>query len=126
MIKPLQRYLLLLVGWLATALGILGAFLPLLPTVPFLLLASYCFARSSARWHHWLRTNRLVGPILINYLERQGLTKGQLIGTLISLWCGMAISIYLAPLWFIKGGLLVIALGVTIHLCRLPRLPRLS
>ena len=54
----------LLVGWLCVALGAIGAVLPLLPTTPFILLAAWCFARSSRRWHDWLHASRLFGPLL--------------------------------------------------------------
>lgn len=48
-----------LLGLLSLGLGILGAFLPILPTVPFVLIAAYCFARSSHRLDRWLRTTRI-------------------------------------------------------------------
>lgn len=49
-------------GWLSLALGVVGAFLPLLPTVPFVLLAAACFSRGSERWEHWLVTHPRFGP----------------------------------------------------------------
>jgi len=49
-------------GCLALTLGAIGIVLPLLPTVPFLLLAAFCFARSSTRMHDWLMRHRIFGP----------------------------------------------------------------
>lgn len=51
-------------GLLCVALAMVGVVLPLLPTVPFLLLAAFCFARSSERLHHWLLTHRTFGPLI--------------------------------------------------------------
>ncbi|MFT6775394.1 MAG: uncharacterized membrane protein YbaN (DUF454 family) [Paracoccaceae bacterium] len=56
-------------GWLSLALGIIGAALPLLPTVPFLLLAAFCFARSSARVHDWLLTHPRLGPPILDWQQ---------------------------------------------------------
>ncbi|MGB3147866.1 MAG: YbaN family protein [Paracoccaceae bacterium] len=58
----MTRSIWLVAGLLSLALGIAGIFLPLLPTVPFLLLATLCFGRSSPRLHHWLITHPRLGP----------------------------------------------------------------
>jgi len=58
-------------GLLMTALGIVGVFLPLLPTTPFLLVAVWCFSRSSPRLEQWLLNHRTLGPPLRNW-RREG------------------------------------------------------
>ena len=63
------RYLLLAIGWLSVALGVIGIFLPVLPTTPFLLLAAACFVRSSRRFYIWLVTHPHLGPWIRDYLE---------------------------------------------------------
>lgn len=50
-------------------LGLLGVFLPLLPTTPFVLLAAFCFARSSERYHQWLLQHKIFGPLILNWQE---------------------------------------------------------
>lgn len=66
------RQLFLLGGLCSLALGIVGAFLPVLPTTPFILLAGYCFSRSSPRWHHWISASPWFGPILSEWESRRG------------------------------------------------------
>ena len=59
-----KRWALLAIGWVCVALAALGAVLPLVPTVPFLLVAVWAFARSSRRFHDWIYGHRLFGPPL--------------------------------------------------------------
>jgi uncharacterized membrane protein YbaN (DUF454 family) len=58
------RVLLVAAGTLCVALGIVGLFMPVLPTTPFLLLAAACYARASRRFYNWLLNNRTFGPTI--------------------------------------------------------------
>jgi uncharacterized membrane protein YbaN (DUF454 family) len=58
-------------GFIFLGIGLIGVFLPLLPTTPFLLVAAGCFARSSEKWHRWLLSNRIFGPIISDWQERK-------------------------------------------------------
>lgn len=66
-----MRSIYMLAGFLMTAIGIVGVFLPLLPTTPFLLVAAWCFSRSSPRFEQWLLDHRTLGPPLANW-RREG------------------------------------------------------
>jgi uncharacterized protein len=66
-----SRYFWLMIGFLATGCGIVGAVLPLIPTTPFLLIAAYAFAKSSPRFHGWLINHRRFGPLIRNW-QRNG------------------------------------------------------
>ncbi len=72
----MQRILLLSLGWLAVVLGTLGVVLPLLPTTPFILLAAWCFARSSPRFHHWLLYRSWFGGYLRHWQKHRAMPPG--------------------------------------------------
>ncbi len=63
------------IGLLSLGLGIVGAFLPLLPTTCFVLLSAWCFAKSSPVWHQRLRNNRLLGPAIVQWEENHCMPK---------------------------------------------------
>ena len=60
----MSRHAYLLLGWFNVALGLIGAVLPLMPTTVFLLIAAWAFARSSPRWHRWLREHPRFGHLI--------------------------------------------------------------
>jgi uncharacterized membrane protein YbaN (DUF454 family) len=113
----LLKGLLIFAGTLFVGLGVLGIFLPLLPTTPFLLLAAACYARSSKRFYHWLLSNRWFGRYIKNYREKRGIPSGVKISTISILWITIAFSVYFATESFLVRVILVlIAMGVTIHI----------
>lgn len=71
----MKRHLYLLGGLLALALGGIGIILPLLPTVPFIILAAFCFAQSSPRLEAWLLNHHVFGPHIRNWREGRAITK---------------------------------------------------
>jgi hypothetical protein len=114
------RALLIVIGTFCVALGVLGMFLPLLPTTPFLLLAAICYARSSERFYHWLMTNRWCGEYIRNYREGRGIPLKQKVLTILLLWLTIGSTAWLAisQLW-VRWILFGIAIGVTIHLVKI-------
>tara|TARA_R110002094_G_scaffold90759_1_gene93234 strand:+ start:851 stop:1285 length:435 start_codon:yes stop_codon:yes gene_type:complete len=62
--RAARNAVLIVLGWGFVALGVVGVVLPVLPTTPFMLIALWCFARSSKRFHDWLYHHRLFGPPL--------------------------------------------------------------
>lgn len=120
----LRRSLLIAAGLLSTVLAVLGIFLPLLPTVPLLLLAAACFARSSPRCHNWLREHRHFGPVLAAYQDGAGIPRRARITALLLIWTSIPLSaLFLAKAAWLRLLLLLIALAITLYLCRLPTRP---
>ena len=69
------RITLIIIGTISTGIGIVGIFLPILPTTPFFLLAAACYVRSSKRFYHWLLNNKFFGIYVKNYVEGKKISK---------------------------------------------------
>ncbi|RNF52174.1 DUF454 domain-containing protein [Marinomonas hwangdonensis] len=115
-----KRLLLLILGWLSLITGIIGAFLPLLPTTPLVLLAAWCFSKSSERFHTWLIEHKYFGPIVRDWQSADGIPRRARNRAIIFMWLGMAISILIVSRFWATIGLVVIGLCVSTYLMRMP------
>jgi len=112
-LKPL----LVVAGTIFVGLGIVGIFIPILPTTPFLLLAAACYARSSQRFYRWLLSNRWFGTYIDNYRQKRGMPLKLKIMTAALLWLTIGVSAAFAVQSLtIRIILVVIAIGVSIHI----------
>jgi uncharacterized membrane protein YbaN (DUF454 family) len=110
-VKPrkLKARLYLLVGWISVVLGIIGIPTPLLPTTPFLLLAVFCFARGSQRWHDWLVNHRVLGAYIVAFRDQKGLTVKQKWRIAVSIIITLTVTGYFTPL--LIGRIVVVVMG---------------
>ena len=120
-LSPVMRKLLIVLGSVFVALGIIGIILPLVPTTPFLLLASICYAKSSEKYHNWLLNHRWFGEYIRNYEAGRGIPMRVKVSMLIVLWTTMILTAtFIIDIPWVKIMLLVTAAAVTVHMCCLP------
>ena len=116
-----MRVLLIAGGTLCVALGVIGIFLPLMPTTVFLLMAAACYARSSDRFYQRLVNHRILGVYIRNSRNGGGMPRRAKAITIVLLWVSIgATMIWTAKTWWLRVILLAIAAGVTAHVVRLP------
>jgi uncharacterized membrane protein YbaN (DUF454 family) len=112
-----KKRLLIGAGTLSTGLGIIGVFIPILPTTPFLLLAAACYMRSSERFYRWLTNNRVFGAYVRNYIEGRGMPTRMKIFIILLLWLTIGLSItFGVQNTVVRIVLICIAIGVTVHI----------
>ncbi len=91
-----MQYLWAGLGLLCVALAMIGVALPLLPTVPFLLLAAFFFARSSSRLHNWLLSHRTFGPLIVDWQSSGAIRPGAKRAATLSVAAVFGLSILLS------------------------------
>ena len=118
-----SRWLFLALGWLFVGLAVLGLFLPVLPTTPFLLLASSCFLRSSPRWQRWLMNNRWFGPMLRDWDEHKAVRRPVKVLAVVVVSLVLAFAVVRDLHWAIRTAIIVPGLIGLIVVWRLPVVP---
>jgi uncharacterized membrane protein YbaN (DUF454 family) len=103
-------------GFLFLALAIIGVFLPLLPTTPFLLVAAACFARSSEKWHAWLLGNATFGPLIRNWETNRCISRKVKTIAIVSMLVVGGFSIFFAieGQWLKISGAALITVGLIV------------
>ena len=115
-----MKKLIALFGLISLGLGILGAFLPLLPTTPFILLSAALIAKSSDRLHHYLLEHKIFGPMIRDYNENKSISLKAKVISLSTMWASILYATFFVAsgkIW-LQALLLCIAIGVSIHILR--------
>jgi hypothetical protein len=115
----MKKVFFIVLGSVSLALGLAGLFIPVLPTTPFLLLASFFYLHSSKRLYHWLINHRILGAYLYCYQTLHGIPRKTKIGTLAFLWSTLIISMLLISSLLVRIFLVAVGIGVTVHLVTL-------
>lgn len=119
--SPLVRWLLWIAGSIALLLGIIGVFLPVLPTTPFILVAAACYAKASERFHRKLLAHRSFGPVIREWEEYRSMplrTKKFAVG-LMSLSIAVSIWVVTAHPW-LQALLAVVGVSAGTWVWRIP------
>jgi hypothetical protein len=118
--KQIKKFVLMGAGFLFVALGVIGFFLPVMPSVPFFILASICFSKSSEKFHDMLMNNKWVGPQIRDYHQNNGIKMSTKIFLIVLQWSGILFtSIFFVHNLFGRVLMLCIAVGVTVYIVSL-------
>jgi len=107
------------IGIISLILGVIGLLLPVMPTVPFLILSSYCFIRSSERFYHWLIHHPILGKYIRDYIEERSITKMTKIYGVVSVWFSLGITIHFVPWLALKISLGIAGIALSIYILSL-------
>ncbi len=118
----IKRMIYLVLGHVSLALGFIGIVLPVLPTTPFLLLASYFFYKSSGRLHDWLMNHPVFGSRLRAYIEHKAVSRRTKYTAIAFLWMSLFVSMLLIDRGTVRIIMAIVGTAVTIHLLMLKAL----
>ena len=112
-----MRIIFLFLGILSLVLGVVGVFLPVLPTTPFLLLSATLFLRSSQKLYDWLLSHPCLGEYIRNFKEHNAIPLRVKIISVSLVWITLLYcAIFVAKEWWMSAVFVSIAIGVSIHI----------
>lgn len=113
----MMRHLLTILGSISLVLGIIGIFVPMLPTTPFLLLTAALYFRSSPKLYQWLMNHPRLGTYIRNFRENKAIPLRVKIVSVTLVWATLLYCTFgIATEWWLRILFLAIATGVTIHI----------
>lgn len=112
----MKKILYMILGYVGAGMGILGVVIPVLPTVPFLLLAAYCFARSSEKLERWFRGTKLYKDNLADFAAGKGMTRKAKCRIMLTVTLLMSVGFLMMGRKGIVAGCVVLALVWICHL----------
>jgi len=115
----LKKNLFMALGVFFTLLAVIGIIVPVLPTTPFLLVASFCFVRSSEKMNNWLINHRIFGAYIGTYMKYRAVRKDMKIRAVLLLWGSLLLSALLVRNLHVIFVLLVVGMGVTAYILSL-------
>jgi uncharacterized membrane protein YbaN (DUF454 family) len=120
-----MRIVYVALGSIALGLGVLGIFLPVLPTTPFLLLAAALYCKGSPRLYNWLLASKHLGPYIRNFREHRAIPLRVKIVSISMMWTAIGLSAFWAVnVWWLRVVLFAIAAAVTWHILSFRTLPK--
>lgn len=112
-----MNIVLTILGCLSLALGITGAFIPVLPTTPFLLLSAALFLRGNRKLYDWLMNHPRLGIYISNFMEHKSIPMKVKVVSVTTLWLTLLFcAIFVADHWALRLFFIAIAVGVTVHI----------
>lgn len=120
----IKKGLYVIIGTIALGIGIIGIYVPLVPTTPLVLLAAACYMRGSERLHNWILRTPWFGDVIKNYESGKGLRKSTKIKAISLMWVSILGSVFfVVDIIHAQIALIVISVAVTGYLLRLPTVP---
>lgn len=119
MIRSVRKLILTGTAFTSLGLGIAGIFLPLLPTAPFILLAAFCFLKSSHARYEWLAGHRIFGGYISDYINNGSMPLRAKIISILLMWAAMTVSALIVSKALVSVLLVLIGIAVSVHILSL-------